>query len=178
MTAAIAEDIRALIISEYVEGAVQKDLAEKYNVGAATVHRIIKAAGAERGRKFTARIIAEAVQDYLDSGDSIRAVAARHPLSEDTLRLELKSQELTRPNGATIPSSTKGAAIDDFINGMSIASVSDKHGVARSTIAAWLAQEGVGMQDRFDESPGVYDGGWVVVGGIKRPLKPARKKAA
>lgn len=178
MSTAIAEDIRSSIVADYLTGMPQIAVAERYGVGAASVHRIIKAAGAERGRKFHSDILDAAVDDYLGSGDSIRVVATRHPLSEDTLRIELRKRDLTRPSGATTATTVKNAAIDDFLAGMSIAQVSDKHGIARSTISAWLSQENVGAEDREDTSPVDYDGGWVLRGGVRYPVKPVRRRVA
>src|SRR5690349_3872362 len=100
---------RADIVADYRAGMPQTDIAEKHGVGKASVHRIVKAAGADRGRNFHAAILDAAVEDYLHTGESIRVVATRHPLSEDTLRLELKKRELTRPSGATTPSTIKNA---------------------------------------------------------------------
>lgn len=175
MTARIPEHVRAKILADYARGLTAPTVARKYGVGTASVYRIAHGEQARRGRKFPTYILDAAVQDYLESGDTIRTVAGRHPMSEDTLRLEIKERELTRPTGATIPSTTRTAAIDDFLDGMQIADISKKHGVARSTISAWLAQDGVGIEDRVGESPGVYEGGWVMRGGILHPAKPARR---
>lgn len=178
MTAPIPDHTRAQVVVDYQTGMSQLEVATKHGLGAATVHRIIKSAGAERGRKFTADVLDEAVQDYLESGDSMRNVARRHPLSEDTLRIELKRRELTRPAGSTTPASVKEAAIDDFVDGMSVIAIAAKRGLSRSTVAAWITKEGVSAPDRTTESPGAYDGGWVMRGLIKVPLEPVRSRVA
>lgn len=178
MTAPIPADVRARIVADYAAGMSQSDTANKYGVAPASVHRIVKAAGVERGRKLTKDILDAAVEDYLHSGESIRAVAKRHPISDDTLRTELKARELTRPSGATVDSITKAAAIDDFVAGMSIAAISKKHGVGRSTISAWLRQEDVGADDREHRSPAIYEGGWVSRGGVMYPRKVIRGRDA
>lgn len=178
MTAPIPEDIRAYIIADYEAGMFQFEAAKKYSVGTATVHRIIKEAGAVRGGRSAADVLEAAVADYVDSGESIRVVARRHPVSEDALRAELQARELTRPNGTTTPTRVRTAAIDDFIAGASIATVARRHGIARSTVAAWLADAEVGTEVRDDASPCVYDGGWVLRGGVRYPAKPVRQRVA
>lgn len=178
MTAPIPADLRDNILADYLAGMTGPQVAARYDVGAATVYRIASGRRANRGRKFPLHLLDAAVDDYLASGDSIRVVAGRHPLSEDTLRTELRTRDLTRPSGATTPSTVKDAAIADFLNGMTIANVSEKHGVARSTISAWLDQDDLGAEDREGESPGVYDFGWVLRGGVKYPAKVIRKGGA
>ena len=178
MTAPITEDIRAAIVADYSTGMTGREVAERNGVGLASVFRIAQEAGVARGRKYPTHTLDDAIDDYLHSGDSIRVVAGRHPLSEDTLRLELKRRELTRPSGATTATTVKTAAIDDYLAGMTIAHIAKKWQIARSTISAWIAQKGVGIEDRDGESPGVYSGGWVLRGGIHYPAKPARKKVA
>lgn len=178
MTAAIPEDIRANILADYSSGMTGREVADRHGVGLASVYRIAHGTDARRGRKFPAHVTDAAVQDYLDTGDSIRVVAGRHPLSEDTLRLELRDRDLTRPSGTTTSTTTREAAVDDFIAGASIATTSRRHGVARSTISVWLADAGVGMEDRDDVSPVDYTGGWVVRGGVRYPVKPVRQRVA
>lgn len=180
MSTPISDDIRAGIAVDYQSGMTQSEVATKYGIGIATTHRIIKSAGVERGRKFTNDVLDGAVQDYLDSGESARTVSKRHGMSEDTLLKELRDRELTRPSGASISSRTKEAVIDDFLDGMTIARISAKHGLARSTIAAWLKADGITADDREGrgESPAVYNSGWVRVGLIMRPAKPVRTQVA
>lgn len=178
MTAATSDETRAQIVRDYQSGMLQREVAMKHGLGPATVHRVLKSAGAERGRKFATHILDEAIQDYLDSGDSMRAVSRRHPLSEDTLRLELRKRDLSRPNGSTIPEWVREAVIDDFLAGSTVPEAATKYGVARSTIAAWLAKAGVGAEDRNGESPVNYEGGWVRRGLVMVPIKPVRNQAA
>lgn len=180
MTAPIPDEIRSQVVIDYQNGMSQLEVAAKHSIGGSTVHRILKSAGAVRGRKFAAHIIDEAVQDYLDSGDSARTVSKRHSMSEDTLLKELRDRELTRPSGATISSRTKEAVIDDFLDGMTIARIAAKHGLARSTIAAWLKADGITADDREGrgDSPAVYNSGWVRDGLIWRPTKAIRRNEA
>lgn len=178
MSARIPDDLRAKIAADYAEGLTAPQVARKYGIGSASVYRIAESGQVGRSRKFPNALLDDAVQDYLDSGDSIRTVAERHPLSADTLRHELRRRGDTRPNGSTISGNVRRAALEDFLTGMSIARVCQKHGVGRSTISSWLDQEGLGAEDREGESPSVYDGGWELVGGVRRPLKPARKRVA
>ena len=179
MTAPIPEDVRASIAADYATGLTAAAVAKKHGVGTASVYRIAHGEQARRGRKFPAHLLDAAVEDYLDSGDPIRTVAARHPMSEDTLRLELRRRDVTRSKGETITAAKKTAAINDFLDGMSIARVAQKHGISRSAISSWLDKAGLGAENRDDgESPNIYSGGWELVGGVRRPLAPVRQWGA
>lgn len=179
MTARLPDELRAKITADYNSGLIARLVAEKYGIGTASVYRVARGTSQRGTRKFPASVMDEAVRDYLDSGDAIRTVAARHPMSEDTLRLELKERDVTRATGSTIPTKVKDAAIDDFLAGMSISRVSEKHQISRSTITAWMDAMGVGAEDREGESPHVYKGGWIVGPcGVRRPAKPVRQRSA
>lgn len=179
MTAPIPDDIRAKVLAGYATGLTGPTLAKKYNVGLASVYRICNGTRAQRGRRYPDHVLNAAVQDYLDSGDSVRTTASRHPLSEDTLRAELAARELTRPSGATTPTRAREAALEDYIDGLSIARIAEKHGVARSTVSAWIKADGLTADDRQrGESPTDYTHGWVRDGLVWRPVKPVRGRAA
>lgn len=177
MTAPIPDELRRDILADYLSGMTGPQVAERHAVGPATVYRIARGGREGRRQKTPMHLLDAAVQDYLASGESIRSVARRHPVSEDSLRLELRERDLTRPSGATTPSTVKDAAIADFLAGTTIACISERHGIARSTISAWLDRDDLGFEDREGGSPGNYTGGWVLRGGVHYPAKPVRQRA-
>lgn len=178
MTAPISDEIRALIVADYEAGMSQKETADKHGVGYATVHRIAKSAGVNRGRQFnTPADLDAAVEDYVSTGDPIRAVAERHPVGQDSLAAELRKRGLTRRSGArSEPNPARAQVIAEFVAGDRIATIAMRHSIAKSTVAKWLADEGVTVADRHGESPTKYRGGWVQVGLIQVPARPIRQR--
>jgi transposase-like protein len=176
------DHIREAVIVDYAAGMLHKDVAEKYGLGRATISRIIAAAGVRRPREAPAEALATAAADYIESGDPAKVVAKRHEISENALRVELKKRGLTRPSGNQFNAATRRAVVADYANGLPMRDITQQHGVSATAVLAWARSAGVeirkpGYRHTQDE-PIAYEGGWVLVNGVKRPTHPVRRVAA
>jgi transposase-like protein len=176
------DHIRAAAIADYRDGATQKDIAERYSLGHATVSRIMAAAGVRRTRETPADVLAVAAADYLESGENAKAVAKRHEISENALRVELKKRGLTRPSGSLVNAATRRAVVADYANGLPMRDITQHHGVSATAVLAWAKTAGVEIRKPGYRSatgePIAYEGGWELIGGVHRPLAPVRHLGA
>lgn len=176
------DHIREAVIADYCTGMTQNVIAEKYGIGHATVSRMVAAAGVRRSRETPPDVLAAAAADYIKSGENAKVVAKRHDISENALRVELKKRGLTRPSGSMVNAATRRAVVADYANGLPMRDITDQHGVSATAVLAWARAAGVeirkvGYRPSHEEPIG-YEGGWVLVGGVRRPTHPVRRGAA
>lgn len=176
------DHIRDAAIADYRAGATQKDIAEKYGLGHATVSRIMAAAGVRRTRETPSEALAAAAADYIESGENAKVVAKRHDISENALRVELKKRGLTRPSGSQVNAPTRRAVVADYANGLPMRDITQQHGVSATAVLAWAKAAGVEIRKvgyrPACEEPIAYEGGWELIGGVHRPLAPVRHLGA
>lgn len=176
------EHVRQAAIADYLDGMTHKAVAHKYGIGHATVHRIIVASGVNRPRRIAPEVIAAAIDDYLQTGESTKKVAQRHSLSPDKLRVELKVRGLNRPSASKCNKERKAQAVADYASGATSDEVARKYGVSASTVITWARAAGVeikkpGRPDQEPEPLG-YEGRWMLIGGIRRPTHPAPRRVS
>lgn len=78
---------------------------------------------------------------------------------------------------APIPTHIHEAAVAEYVAGGGAPAIAARHGINATTVYKWVRRAGHEVRTRGKKSPVeslAYVGGWVVRGGVQRPLRSRR----
>jgi Mor family transcriptional regulator len=98
--------------------------------------------------KLTVSEIDELVVAY-EGGASLRSLAARFALHEQTVRAHLKRRKVvTRPVGCSLSETQRSNLIETYMSGSSMTALARTYGVSVDTVHRWLVKAGVPIRPR------------------------------